>query len=288
MLNSAILDVIIGLIFAFLTVSLGASSAVEALASALKWRSETLLDGIKALVNDPDFTGLAKSLYNHALVNPQSDGEAKTEADLVAKPAYIDPQHFADALIEVTNLAQTAPDAIKAEVAKIGNAQLKKLLGGIVDRSAGDVAKMRSEISRWFDNSMDRVSGVYKRKSQAWSFALALAIATLLNIDAISITKILWQQPMLATKIELKTGPDAPQAIAQLDQLGLPIGWSATNVKQFGAGWGIVGALLGWLVTAAAALFGAPFWFDTLQTIIRLKGAGPSPREKAQNIGASS
>ena len=48
------------------------------------------------------------------------------------------------------------------------------------------------------------------------------------------------------------------------------------------------GPLLGWLITAVAALFGAPFWFDALQSIVRLKGAGPSPDEKATNRAASS
>lgn len=46
--------------------------------------------------------------------------------------------------------------------------------------------------------------------------------------------------------------------------------------------------VLGWLITAVAALFGAPFWFDALQSIIRLKGAGPSPDEKATNRAAAS
>jgi len=46
-------------------------------------------------------------------------------------------------------------------------------------------------------------------------------------------------------------------------------------------------SLLGWIITAAAALFGAPFWFDTLQSIIRLKGSGPSPAEKASGRAAA-
>jgi hypothetical protein len=41
------------------------------------------------------------------------------------------------------------------------------------------------------------------------------------------------------------------------------------------------------LITAFAALFGAPFWFDTLQLIIRLKGAGPSPQEKKSGAAAA-
>jgi hypothetical protein len=46
-------------------------------------------------------------------------------------------------------------------------------------------------------------------------------------------------------------------------------------------------ALLGWLIVALSTLFGAPFWFDLLQTVIRLKGAGPSPKEKVDGKGAA-
>jgi hypothetical protein len=49
-----------------------------------------------------------------------------------------------------------------------------------------------------------------------------------------------------------------------------------------------VSPLIGWIITAFAALFGAPFWFDTLQSLIRLKGAGPSPAEKKDKTAASS
>jgi hypothetical protein len=39
--------------------------------------------------------------------------------------------------------------------------------------------------------------------------------------------------------------------------------------------------LLGWLMTALAALFGAPFWFDTLQRFVSLRGTGDPPAEAA-------
>jgi hypothetical protein len=47
-------------------------------------------------------------------------------------------------------------------------------------------------------------------------------------------------------------------------------------------------SFFGWLITAFAALFGAPFWFDVLQSVIRLKGSGPSPAEKANKQAAAS
>lgn len=55
MFNSTVLDVAIGLIFTFLAISLAVSALVEAVASAMKWRSSTLLSGIKDLLNDPNF-----------------------------------------------------------------------------------------------------------------------------------------------------------------------------------------------------------------------------------------
>src|SRR5579872_6495849 len=100
MLNSTTLEVAIGLVFCYASVALVSSAIYEAIASMLKLRASSLLDGIKALINDPNFTGLAKDLYNHALINPRAGGDATDESELGAKPSYIDPRHFAEALID--------------------------------------------------------------------------------------------------------------------------------------------------------------------------------------------
>ena len=63
MFNSTVLDVAIGLIFTFLAISLAVSAIVEAMASAMKWRSSTLLLGIKDLLNDQKFSGLALATF---------------------------------------------------------------------------------------------------------------------------------------------------------------------------------------------------------------------------------
>jgi hypothetical protein len=89
MFNSTVLDVAVGLIFTFLALSLAVSTMVEAIASVLKWRSGTLLQGVKDLLNDQEFTDLARAVYNHALVDPRDDGKAATEKELRRKPTYI-------------------------------------------------------------------------------------------------------------------------------------------------------------------------------------------------------
>ena len=57
------------------------------------------------------------------------------------------------------------------------------------------------------------------------------------------------------------------------NEFGLPLGWSHdTSPHSFSGG---VGKILGLLVTAFALTLGAPFWFDLLGKVSRLRGSGP-------------
>jgi hypothetical protein len=427
MFDSTVLDVAVGLVFTFLAVSLAASAATEAWATVMQWRSSTLLQGVKDLLNDQHFNELAQAVYTHALVNPLDNGTLKTEAQVLASkaPAYIDPHQFAQALMQKANIlgADMSPAAIKQRIQNIGNEQLATLLNGIVDvagaagavalnavrnqiqqqiaagpvrdaltnvvdrlgnanhpmdaaaidaalpqgaakdaivalatlvqnpngavtpaavrqqiqtladpqlksllnsiidSAAGSVEKIHDEIATWFDHSMDRVSGEYKRRTQLYNFIFALIVAIALNISAVHVAAMLWKQPMvtksLPTLVEGLTkkggaaagnasadAPDLAQAtsspspvpglsdtLAQLDTLSLPIGWTNVHVCQSGGCWScaldVLAFPIGWAITAFATMFGAPFWFDLLQTFIRLKGSGPSPQEKKTGAAAA-
>jgi hypothetical protein len=307
MFNSAILDVAVGLIFVFLVVSLIASALTEMIASFFKLRSKTLLSGVKALLNDASGVGLVKDLYNHALINPRDDGKKATADATQQKPAYIDPAHFADALIELSNIAgipraNTTPGApgappnvnvdqiVKQMTAAIDatsfDPQIKQVLKGIVDRTSGDLDKIRTQVASWFDNAMDRVGGAYKRMTQLVTFLIAFGVAGALNIDTIQVTEALWARPLLAKGVDAKY-PNVASAVTDLDKLGLPIGWSSAPAASSQGAMPRLVSVLGWLITAIATVFGAPFWYDILQTVVRIKGAGPSPQEKKTGSAAA-
>jgi hypothetical protein len=267
--NSSVLEVAIGLIFCYASVALIASSIFEAIASWLNLRSKTLLAGVSSLLNaqSPAGEALVLKIYNHALAHPTGNGAAESIKDLQNNPSYIDPKHFALALIESI---QSVPDGfatLKADLSDITDPQIRQLLCGMYDRAAGNVQALQSEIAAWFDAGMDRVSGSYKRKSQTWCFVIAFVLAACFNIDSIHLFSTLWQHPTLVAQI---TAPTA--TVNTQDALGglmsLPIGWQ-TGFGQF--------TIIGWLITATAALFGAPFWFDLLQQFIHLRGTGPKP-----------
>jgi hypothetical protein len=277
MFGSTVLELSIGLIFTFLMVSLITSSATEAFASALSWRANTLLNGVKALLNDQKFTGLAQKVYNHGLVNALSDGTAKPGTVPSTKPSYICPKQFAAALVDVVGLTQDASVAdMKAKIdAEVKDPQLNKVLNGMAERAGGKIDGIRDDLAVWFNNGMDRVSGVYKRKTQLWSFVIALFLTIFLNIDTVKIAHALWDQPMLVKSIAPSSTPQATaDSFGQFQALQLPFGWNTDAFSYFRTypNWAYV--IIGWLITAVATLFGAPFWFDALQRITQLRGAG--------------
>ena len=62
MLGSTVLEVAVGLSFCFGSVALIVATLQEALSSIFRLRANTLLAGIKTMLNDPDFSQLAQAV----------------------------------------------------------------------------------------------------------------------------------------------------------------------------------------------------------------------------------
>ncbi len=277
MLGSTILDVGIGLGFACLGVSLIASALTEGIASVMSWRSTSLLTGVKSLLNDPNFTGAALLVYNHGAANPLSSGKTGGGAEPDAKPSYIDPMQFANALLDGSKIVGASVEDMKKAITDSGlSDQTKAMLTGIATRAEGDIKTVKAGVADWFDRSMDRVSGAYKRRTQWVSVLLALTVAVSLNIDAVSIARAVWNQPMIGRAIVKVTDLEEKNVISAMAQAGLPVGWSNPHDLDWTKTTsGFISKLLGWLLIGASAIFGAPFWFDAVSRLINIRGSGP-------------
>jgi hypothetical protein len=217
MFGSEVLDVAIGLIFVYLLLSLVCSSVSELIEAWLKKRATDLERGLREMLKDPNGTGLVKQLYNHPLVSnlfvgtydPTAikNGIYKGKASL---PTYIPAKNFALALMDIvmpaTNenssgasgaIAPLDPkvpfpslnplEALRRQIGSIGNEEVERALLALVDAAGNDVSKARENIEHWFNSSMDRVSGWYKRRSHRIIFFLGLAVAITVNADTITI-----------------------------------------------------------------------------------------------------
>lgn len=68
---------------------------------------------------------------------------------------------------------------------------LKGTIQALAEGAAGSIEGFRQSIERWFDEGMDRISGWYKRWTQAVQLGLGLVLAVALNVDTINIVRVL-------------------------------------------------------------------------------------------------
>ncbi|HWV14248.1 MAG TPA: hypothetical protein VN030_02370 [Cellvibrio sp.] len=275
MFNSTVLEVAIGLIFCYASIALITSSIYEAIASWLNLRAATLLCGIAALLNAKDEPGqaLLLSIYNNALAHPTGTGSADSIKAVKNKPSYIPAKNFALALIDSIQSAPGKFSSLSDAINAVKDDQLRALLTRLHNRAADNLEGFQLELAKWFDEGMGRVSGAYKKQSQLWCFVIALVISLVLNIDSIHLFKTLWLHSSSVAQINIATA-SAPLATSAYEQLqALPIGWN----NGFSLSAITASMAFGWLISASASLFGAPFWFDLLKTVVRLRGTGTKP-----------
>ncbi|NES99830.1 MAG: hypothetical protein F6K61_04495 [Sphaerospermopsis sp. SIO1G1] len=158
---------------------------------------------------------------------------------------------------------------------------------------------LRTEIEQCFDNSMARAGGVYKRNAKGVAILIGIALAFGANADTFHIIDRLSKDTVLREAIVYK----AEQTIERqpnaadiqnidtkeiLEDLQLPIGWTDNNLQEQ-LGWhptkiqnipiiSILTMFTGWIISGLAIAMGAPFWFDLLSKVMKVKNAGSSSK----------
>ena len=76
-----------------------------------------------------------------------------------------------------------------------------KILNYHLNEAAGDLDVFKYRIEKWFTDTMDRVSGWYKRSTQLWLLILGLLLSIVFNIDTVEITNYLSINKQAAEKL---------------------------------------------------------------------------------------
>jgi hypothetical protein len=146
-----------------------------------------------------------------------------------------------------TNLRRgvAALSVISPEVNQTLNALLSNLEEYVGEKES-KLAKARQNVEKWFDDSMDRVSGVFKRHSQWMALMIGFVIALILNVDSVDLTLYLWREPTVRQALaenaamfelsqeELEASPEEALQNFRNQFLGLslPVGWGFTRVPS--------------------------------------------------------
>jgi hypothetical protein len=134
----------------------------------------------------------AANITNHPLYRRKAENSL-----LFKKPAYLSADAFSDIMIDVlvaaSSIYQTGPilmkDITQYVNTKIENKDLKRILLLYIDQANGDLQRFKLLLENWFDDTMDRVSGWYKRQSNRILLIIGFLLALTFNVSTIEIVK---------------------------------------------------------------------------------------------------
>jgi hypothetical protein len=346
---SAALDVAIGLAFMFFLFSLAVSRINEFIATGLNLRHKGLENALRAMLNDPHAPApaaapaagaspvvlSAEKVMNHALVKPIQQAAKGTfiggAAGRLSKLglgkkgiSYLPSRTFSAVLLDLLAPPVSSPahpgvaagsDPMEEALAAVqrlspSNPAREPLLRMMTD-AQGNRDKFRASLEHWYDDTMDRVSGWYKRYVQKIILTISIVLVAALNVDTINIAQVLWRLPTERAAVATaaaqqagsgsSAGQNADEVVRSISALKLPLGWTpphVTTVSPSGARTVVVSTdpqhvplgasswlikLLGLLLTVLALSLGAPFWFDALTKLGSLRQAGPKPARSARS-----
>jgi hypothetical protein len=326
MFGSSVLEVLIGLVLVYLLFSLVCSSLNEGIASFTNRRGKTLREAVARLLGEyappggkgKGETKATEQIYDHALVKALRRTEDRD-------PSYIPNETFAAALMDCIAPSRDLPPSVRwaeivrivedpkpppkdAKIALVKDSDLHTALRVIVQdvRQRIDVglgtkptdllAQLELQICQWFERTMQRTSGWYKRRTQIWLLVICTTLTLLANADSLMLARELARNPALRETISsaaaeyVRTGKgeasEAKDLFALTRASGIEFGYpdpalaqakEAAGPEGFSMGFYLLAKFLGLAVTILALTLGAPFWFQTLEKLVKLRGSGTIP-----------
>ena len=315
LLNSITLDVMIGLAFVYLLLSLLCTTVNEWLAGWLKLRSKTLTSAIKQLLDTQpgpggDANWFLQKFYEHPLIASMLTPGTSAGS---GHPSYLPSRTFATAVMDIVTAQKPGMlqfSDLEKGISALPEGDVRKALLALIQDSRGDLAQAQKNIETWFDDTMDRASGWYKRRIQLVTIIIAVFLTGLTNADTLNIVRTLWNNPTqrallvqqaqkradeakessstnetVSVEYKNKNKPLEPTVIRkpskdELRALGGVLGWQ-TSDPAAEINW--AERLLGWFLTIVAISLGAPFWFDVMNKFIGIRNAGAKPKTSEQN-----
>jgi len=296
-----IIEITIGVVLILAVVSILTTAAVEALAGLIGLRGLQLLFAIGRMVGWKRALGvmrhpLVKTLRPRLRLAPsylRSTFFSRVLGDILQSS---DPENPTPLALDLGTLATKIEEAVGLP------GGVKEMLAEYARRADQKVDAFQTQVEEWYDAVMERVEGWYTRSTRFIAFVIGFLIAASMNIDIISLTTSLSVDPDVrsefvtlakayeAGELGEEETSEARALLAELVNQTPAIGWTESAKAEL-AVWRADGdakqpmqrRFLSWFLVALAATLGAPFWFDLLSKLMRVRSAGTgSKREEEQ------
>ncbi len=180
--------------------------------------SQIIIETIKNLVPGNESKVATFKLIKEILENYEVNGETATfkapvqSTVIVATPALPSspvpspttatspPVDLAIEAQEILTSPPNVPASPQPPPIKLDKETLE-ILNFHLNEAAGDLDVFKYRLEKWFNDSMDRVSGWYKKNTHYWLFGIGLFLAVALNIDTIEISNFLSKNKVAAEQL---------------------------------------------------------------------------------------
>jgi len=238
--DNNILDILISLVLIYALLSILVSILLEWWNHKKKARAKFLRKAVHQLLCDPLNVNYGELFYNHYLIEGFRSKELKTV------PQYISSQLFAEVLIDVIAnrkfhdtpvtmtgqsedigkqyelIEATVPEStierFQSELMSMNPSPFSDTLRSFWQKSGGDFDQMKRQLSFWFDDYMDRVSGWYKTKQRTKLLVFGFVVAIGLNADSLHLLKVLSLDDQLRSRLVATAGRVADNYEAESKQ----------------------------------------------------------------------
>jgi hypothetical protein len=203
MFGIEIIEVAIGLVFSYLTLSTICSGFVQAGIKVTSYRSKHLKLSLGKLLADPTYTRIVDKLYDHHLINGGTLNKLK-------KTDYINSVDFATALVDCFIEASPTSEkfkAIRQALLELPDDKLRKPLLKMLDESMEDVTIFKAKLADWFDKNMELATNWYRRNMRRFVTIAAFGVVFSMNADTLTLATELWNDDDLrATTVTAAEG----------------------------------------------------------------------------------
>ena len=190
-----ILGVAIGIATVCFVLSVIASHLQELWASFAARRATLLEAALKQMLSDPTLTAnlLAHPLIQTIAFSPITSTVLPANAPRQNRPTYIPSDLFNKVLQSVLatshGLQGTDPAAL---IQSLPDSPLKTRLTTLTLGLQNDARLCNAAIEKWYDDTMTRINGLYKRNTQVILLFLGLVLAIACNANLLHVANVLW------------------------------------------------------------------------------------------------
>jgi hypothetical protein len=279
--NSTVLECAIGIVFVYLFLALLCTTINEWIAGVFAMRSRNLEKAISQLLdqqkgNRPTSTFL-QDFYAHPLISGMMTPGRSPSA---GHPSYLEARTFATAVMDLATPGQSGSITfadLESGVKNLPDGDVKTAILALLQDAKGDLDRAQSSVEHWFDDTMERASGWYKRRTQIITICVAVVLTVATNADTVHVARTLWthgtERALMVERAKIPQGAGSV-AVQDADSLKLVLGWPAEKSENENL-W--PSRILGWILSIVAISLGAPFWFDALSKLMNLRNAGEKP-----------